>query len=39
MGCCGSSTENVDKSTELKTIKKPVSKMEEKVDDEDLRKV
>jgi hypothetical protein len=39
MGCCGSSTDNVDKSTQLKTIKQPVSKMEEKVDENDWRKV
>jgi hypothetical protein len=39
MGCCESSTDNVYKSTQLLTIKQPVSKMEEKVDENDWRKV
>jgi len=39
MGCCGSSSENVDKSTQLKTIKQPVSQMEEKVDENDWKKI
>ena len=39
MGCCESSTDNFDKSTQVKTIKQPVSKMKEKVGEKNWRKV